>query len=81
MILAIVLGVASSLVLGVGMCVAMGVLGGGGTVLTVIGSVIGSIGIVGASINYPIYNKFLNGRKQKYANDVIALANSISEEE
>lgn len=74
------LGIVSALVLGVGMCFAMGQFGGG-AVHTAIGIVVGIIGIAGVSVNYPVYKKFLAKRKEKYAGDVIALAKEISAEE
>ncbi len=79
--LAIVLGTIATLLLGIGMCLSMGVLGNGGTGLLVLGCIIGVIGIAGVSVNYVIYKKFLNKRKQKYAGDIITLANAISEAE
>ncbi len=69
-------GVIMSLVLGVGMCLSMKVIGDA----FVIGIVIGIIGIIGASINYPIYKKILNRSKEKYSYDIIKLANDISKE-
>ena len=73
-------GIVSSLILGVGMCLAMNVLGN--SILTmVLGIVIGCVGIVGMSINYPIYKKFLNARKNKYSSDIISLAKEIAEQE
>lgn len=69
-------GVIMSLVLGVGMCLSMKVIGDA----FVIGIVIGIIGIIGASINYPIYKKILNRSKEKYSYDIIKLANEISKE-
>ena len=73
-------GIISSLVLGTGMTLAMGVIGN--SILTMIlGIVIGCVGIIGASINYPIYKKFLNARKNKYASDIIALAKEITDEQ
>lgn len=74
------LGIISALVLGVGLCLAMGEIGGGGTTGMVLGTAVGLIGIVGAGINYPIYNKLLTARKDRYAGDIIALAKEISEE-
>ena len=72
-------GIISSLVLGTGMTLAMKILGN--SVLTmVLGIVIGCIGIVGVSINYPIYKKFLNARKNKYSSDIINLAKEITDE-
>lgn len=73
-------GIVFSLVLGVGMCLSMKVLGDGSVLMMVLGIVIGCVGILGVSINYPIYKKWLESRKNKYATDVIALANEISEE-
>lgn len=76
-----VFGVAAALILGVGMCLCMEVIGGGGTATMAIGVVVGLLGIAMASVNYPIYKKILSARKQKYAGDVIALAKEISGEE
>lgn len=71
-------GVISSLVLGVGMCLAMRVIGEG-EIMFGLGIFIGLIGIVGVSINYPIYKKILNSRKEKYAFDIIELAKEITD--
>lgn len=73
-------GIVSSLILGLGMCFAMKVLGNGSAVMMILGIAIGCIGILGASINYPIYKKWLNSRKNKYANDIISLAKEIADE-
>ena len=73
-------GVVSSLILGVGMCLAMGVIGNASALMMTLGIIIGCVGIAGMSINYPIYKKWLNARKNKYASDIIALAKEISEE-
>lgn len=72
-------GIVMTLVLGVGMCLSMGVIGGGNLLAFVAGIIIGVIGIVGVSINYPIYKKMLENRKKKYAADIILLAKEISE--
>ena len=68
-----------SLVLGIGMCLSMQVLGDGSTVSFVLGIIIGLVGIVGVSVNYPIYKKLLENGKKKYAFDIIELAKQISE--
>lgn len=78
-IFAYTFGIAMSLVLGVGMCLAMQVLGDGSTVSFVPGIIIGLVGIVGVSVNYPIYKKLLENGKKKYAFDIIELAKQISE--
>ena len=73
-------GIAMALLLGVGMCLSMQVLGGGGTLPTVLGGILGGIGILGASVNYPIYKKLLANARRKYAPDILALARQITEE-
>lgn len=72
-------GVVMALVAGVGMCLSMGVLGGGTSVMFVAGIVIGIVGLAGMSVNYPIYKKLLANGKQKYAFEIIELAKEISE--
>ena len=70
-------GVIMSLVLGLGMCLSMKVIGDA----FVLGIIIGIIGIIGICINYPIYKKILNASKEKYSYDIIKLANEISKKE
>lgn len=79
-IFAYTFGIISALVLGVGMCLSMKVLGNS-TATFVIGIIVGLLGIAGASVNYPIYKKLLARGKEKYASDIIRLAKEISEEE
>jgi hypothetical protein len=74
-------GVIMALALGVGMCLSMNVIGDGSTLYFVIGIIIGLVGILGISINYPIYTAILKKRKEKYAGDIIRLAKEISDEE
>lgn len=78
-IFAYTFGIVSSLVLGVGMCLAMKVIGDGSTVSFGVGIGVGLLGILGASINYPIYKKRLEKGKKKYASDIIRLAKEIAE--
>ncbi len=73
-------GVISTLVLGVGMCFALKVLGDT-TATFVIGIVVGILGIIGCSINYPIFKKLRKKGMDKYSNDIILLAKDISEQE
>lgn len=72
-------GIIAALVLGVGMCFSMNVLGDGSTLYMVIGVIVGVIGLVMCGTNYPIYSKILKSSKKKYANDILALAKEISE--
>lgn len=70
-------GVIMSLVLGLGMCLSMKIIGDA----FVLGIIIGVIGIFGICVNYPIYKKILKSYKDKYSYDIIKLANEISKEE
>ena len=73
------LGVIASLILGVGMCLSMKVIGSGTTAMFVLGIILGIIGIAGVSVNYPIYKMLLAKGKQKYAFEIMELAKEISE--
>ena len=73
-------GVAAALLLGIGMCLAMKVIGDGSTAMMALGIVIGLVGIACMSINYPLYKKFLAKGKQKYAYEIMQLAKEISEQ-
>ncbi|MBR3420826.1 MAG: dihydropteridine reductase [Ruminococcus sp.] len=79
-IFAYTFGVAMALLLGVGMCLSMKVIGDGSAIFTVLGVVVGVIGIVGVSVNYAIYKKILENSKKKHSADIIALANEIAAE-
>lgn len=79
-IFAYTFGVVMTLLLGVGMCLSMKVIGDGSTLFTALGVVVGVIGVVGISVNYPIYKKILEKSKKKYSAYIIALANQIAAE-
>lgn len=70
-------GIIMSLILGVGMCLSMGVLAEGK--LFTLGIIIGILGLIGVSTNYFSYKKILANSKAKYAGDIIRLANEIAE--
>lgn len=70
-------GIIMTLVFGAGMCLAMQVIGNS----MLLGIIIGIIGMIGVGINYPIYKKMLKSSKEKYAYDIIKLANEISKED
>ena len=72
-------GIVAALILGIGMCLAMGQIGSGTTVSFVAGIVVGIIGMIGMGVNYPIYKKLLANGKQKYAFEIMELAKEISE--
>ena len=71
-------GIASALILGIGMCLAMGQIGSGTTSSFVLGIVIGIVGMFGMGVNYPIYKKLLASGKKKYAFEIMELAKEIS---
>lgn len=73
-------GILTALIFGTGMCLAMGQIGSGTTGSFVLGIIVGVLGIVGISINYPIYEKMLRNGKQKYAFEIMELAKEISEQ-
>ena len=73
-------GILSALVFGVGMCLSMKIIGNGSAALTVLGIIIGIIGIALVSVNYPIYKKLLEKGKKKYAFEIVELAKEISDE-
>lgn len=74
------LGIFASLVIGVGMCLSMGIIGNGTTVLKGIGIIIGLNGFALAGINYPIYKKIMKANKEKYAFEIVEIAKKIAEE-
>lgn len=72
-------GILTALIMGVGMCLSMRVIGNGTTATFIGGIIIGIIGLVGMGINYPVYKKMLDNGKQKYAFEIMQLAKEISE--
>ena len=72
-------GIISTLVFGTGMCLAMQVIGSG-LVGMVLGIVVGIVGLIGCSINYPVYKKMLEKGKAKYAYEIVQLAREIADE-
>ena len=73
-------GVVMALVLGVGMCLSLQVIGDGSSMFMALGAIVGAIGIAGVSVNYPIYKRILDRSKTKYSADILALAKEIAEE-
>lgn len=71
------MGIAGSLVMGTGMCFAMGVLGSG-TAAMVGGVVVGLLGMAIMGVNYPLYRKLLAKGKAKYAFEIVELAREVA---
>ena len=73
-------GAIGSLVLGTGMCLAMKVIGASNPVLMPVGIGVGLVGIAMVSATYFIYRKILKKRKEKYANEILSMANTLLSE-
>ena len=78
-IFAYTFGIISALVLGIGMCLCMNQFDLNSTISMIAGVIVGIIGIVGVSVNYPVYKKLLKKGKDKYAFEIVELAKEISE--
>lgn len=72
-------GILGVLILGIGMCLAMNVIGGGTTLMITLGIIIGVIGIAMVSINYPIFAYFLRKRKEKFSSAILIALNQKAE--
>ena len=79
-IAAYTIGIIASLVLGLGMCLSMKVIGNGEITMTVIGVIIGIVGMIGVAVNYPLYIKLMKAGKKKYAFEIMQLAKEITDE-
>lgn len=86
-ICAYVFGVAGALILGTGMSFSMNVIEPGqyfgisiGDNMMMPGIIIGIVGILMVSLNYPIYKKMLDARRKKYADEIIAISDRIINE-
>ena len=84
MVFAWIFGVIGSLVLGTGMTLAMQVIEPGtyfgitiAENMMLPGIVIGLVGILMVSVNYPLYRAILTHRKTKYSSQIIALSDEI----
>ena len=78
---AYIFGSLSALIMGCGMSLIMTDVGQaiGVTSPMVPGIVIGVVGLVMAIANYPIYKEILAGRRKKFAQQIIALSDRITE--
>lgn len=72
-------GILGALILGIGMCLAMNVIGGGTTLMITLGIIIGIIGIAMVSINYPLFTSFLRKRKEKFSSAILLSLNKNEE--
>lgn len=78
-IFAYIFGSISAIIMGSGMSLVMTDIGASVGVANpmIPGIVIGVVGLLMAIINYPIYKRILGKRRQKYAQEIIALSDKI----
>ncbi len=74
-------GIATTLLAGTGMSLAMEVIGGGDFTMKLLGIFIGVIGFFGAGINYLLYKRLRAHGRKKYAFEIMELAREIAEKE
>ncbi|MBQ8539907.1 MAG: hypothetical protein IJ435_00375 [Clostridia bacterium] len=72
-------GIGGALVFGLGMCLAMEVIGGG-TFLIALGVILGIVGAIGMICAYPVYKKILSDTKEQLAPKILALADELASE-
>lgn len=78
-VFAYVFGSISAIIMGAGMSLVMTDIGSavGISEPLIPGIVIGVVGMVMAIINYPVYKKLLSSRKEKYAQQILALSDKL----
>lgn len=72
-------GIGSSLLAGLGMSLAMQVIGSG-TGMLVLGIILGVIGFACMGVTYPIYKRLLEKGRKEYAYEIVRLAKEIAED-
>lgn len=70
-------GIGGALVFGLGMCLAMQIIGSG-AFLIVLGVLLGIVGMGGMLIAYPVYRKVFDKTKQKFAPRILELTAELS---
>ena len=78
MIEALCLGIGGALIFGLGLCLAMQVIGEG-VIAIALGVLLGIIGTAGMIVAYPIYRKIFNQTKAKLAPRILELTAELSE--
>ena len=72
-------GVAAALVMGIGMCLSMGVVGAGDATSMGAGVAMGIVGLAMAGANHSLYRRLLARGRRRYAADIVRLAGEIAE--
>lgn len=70
-------GIGGALIFGLGLCLAMQVIGSG-LVTMIVGILIGIVGITGMLAAYPVYRKVFTATKEKYAPRILQLTEELS---
>lgn len=78
-VFAYIFGSIGAIVMGSGMSLVMTDIGAtlGMENTMILGIVIGVVGLLMAVINYPVYKRILDGRKKKYAQQIMKLSDEI----
>ena len=72
-------GIGGALVFGLGMCLAMQVIGSG-LIMMIIGILIGIVGMAGMLVAYPLYRKVFKQTKEKYTPRILELTAELTGE-
>lgn len=72
-------GIGGALIFGLGLCLAMQVIGSG-LVMMIIGVLIGIVGMAGMLVAYPVYCKVFSATKEKYAPRILELTAELTGE-
>lgn len=72
-------GISGALIFGLGLCLAMQVIGSG-LVMMIIGVLIGIVGMAGMLVAYPVYRKVFSATKEKYAPRILELTAELTGE-
>lgn len=77
----LIIGIIGSLILGIGMSLAMSdfgqILGGDPIIALLVGIFIGTVGIVLVSLAYPVYNRTLSKEREKIAPEILRLTDEL----
>ena len=81
-VFAYIFGSIGAIIMGSGMSLVMTEIGSmiGVDNEMILGIVVGVIGLIMVIINYPIYSGILGSRREKYADEIIALSDEIMQE-
>ena len=79
MVESLCIGIGSLLIFGLGMCLAMQVVGNGAWIIA-LGILLGMIGMAGMAVSYSIYRAIYRKTKEKHAPRILELAEELSKE-